>query len=172
MNDLKAIKKTLLRKIDPFIALKPRTVFEVEARLRLHIKRYYSKDPVVSVPDCGAAIQEVLEYLIAEKILDDAKYAQDYSDYLHHTAKPQSPLKIRISLLKRGLSETLIDKVTSSLSDDVLKNSLLQLAQKKLRSYTRFDKQKQKRMLFTYLLGKGYASEEVRSAVDIVVGVK
>lgn len=134
-------------KLMKYVLFQKRTVYEVKNKCKtLH----YSED----------YIDEVIEYLIDNKYLDDELYVMKY--ILNAIKlKKKSIKEIRFDLLKRGVEESIIEKYiyTPELRDYELKCAI-DLSKKKIKETNDFLKVKK------YLLNKGYSPEFVNKAID------
>jgi regulatory protein len=115
-------------------------------------------------------IEEIINHLSENKYLDDEKFAAEFIEE-KNKAKLWGNYKIKTELKRRGINNSIIG---DEFIDDHLKNSsetLRMAAEKKLRILQNRnlpdDKLKQK--LITYLLGKGYNYDDIKSLADTLL---
>jgi regulatory protein len=60
-------------------------------------------------------VGEVLERLLAEKLLDDGRFIDNFIRY--HVARGQGPLRVRAQLRQIGLDRTLVEEALGAYSD-------------------------------------------------------
>lgn len=109
-------------------------------------------------------IERLLDRLVAQKLIDDLAFAQEWSQ-LRHRSKGLSRRVLSQELRKKSISPELIDQVLSDISreDEVL--VARELVSKKLRSLTRFDESVKYRRLHSLLARKGYSSSVIAQAI-------
>jgi regulatory protein len=130
-------------------ALARRDHASAELRTRLRDKGYDS-----------ALVDEVVERLIAEKLLDDRRYLQNFVAY--HAARGQGPNRVRSDLRKLGLQMADAGAVLDEYPDWLA--HLKQVRQKKFGTSlpTNYaDRQRQAR----FLAYRGYSGAQIRAAL-------
>lgn len=105
-------------------------------------------------------IDDAIEYLIEAGYLDDDNYCQKYVQNVMRL-KNASQNEIKIDLLKKGVSEDIIDNyVYTEETKEYEEESAKILAEKKYKLGTELLKVKK------YLLSKGYSYDAVNKAID------
>ena len=112
------------------------------------------------------AAEQVLETLVAEKYVDDLRYAGAYCRD-KASLSGWGEVKIRYMLASKGISREIIaealDEIDCSRAQDRL-NRLLQTKYKSLK-----DDPQCRLKLLRYALGRGYSYEEVSSVIDRLI---
>ena len=105
-------------------------------------------------------IDETIDYLIDAGYLNDEKYAQKYVENTLRIKK-SSANEIKIGLMRKGVSEDIIDKYVE-VPDvyDFEESSCIEIAAKKYRSTPDILKVKK------FLIGKGYKFDVIAKAID------
>ena len=100
----------------------------------------------------------VINKLNEYHFIDDEKYAESY---VAHKIQKDGGLKIKQELLKKGVSEDIIDRVLEKQSgqEDVIKT----LAEKYMKN--KEDTKENYIKLFRYLQNKGFEYEQIKSAI-------
>ena len=108
--------------------------------------------------------ERLLERLVAQKLLDDRAFAQEWSQ-LRHRSKGLSRKVLAQELRKKVIPPDLIDEALATISreDEVL--AARALVAKKLRSLTRFDDEVRYRRVHSLLARKGYSSSVISEAI-------
>ena len=105
-------------------------------------------------------IEDILEYLQEAGYLNDDNYAKKYVENVLRL-KNMSANGIKIDLMKKGISDDIIDKyVDTDEVKDFDEESCVILAQKKFKSIPDIIKVKK------YLMGKGFGFEAISKAID------
>lgn len=103
-------------------------------------------------------IDEIIEYLKENKYVDDEIYISKYINNIMRL-KNCSINEIKIDLMRRGISDDLIERYITEELEEFEKSSAQILAQKKIKT---MEKEKVKR----YLLNKGFSYSNVAKAID------
>lgn len=113
------------------------------------------KDKLLSKEYSEKAIDKVLEFLKEYNLLDDKKYTKMY---VNDKIKNQGRNKIKYALIRKGISEDIIDQKISSLDSENEREVAYNLALKKYNILKKRenDKFKLSGKLFRFLIGKGY----------------
>ena len=134
-------------KLMNYVLYKMRTVAEVRRKAQsLKLQEDY--------------IDEAIDYLIEAGYLNDENYSKKYVENVMRLQQ-SSRNEIKIDLLKKGVSEDIIDEY--AFTDETLEfeeQSAIFLANKKYKLGTELLKIKK------YLLSKGYSYESVSKAID------
>ena len=108
-------------------------------------------------------IGDVMEYCRKNKYLDDIAFAQSFiSDKLN--LNKYGPERIRYELLMKGVSKDIIEKYLNIDSNEEY-DLAFSLAEKRLNSYKKDDKNSKYRKLTGYLHRKGYSYETTTKVV-------
>jgi regulatory protein len=108
----------------------------------------------------AAVVAPLLEALLAEKLLDDRRYTENFVAY--HAVRGQGPLRIRADLRRQGLPETLVEECLEGYPDWIV--HLRKAQQKKFGAGlpTHYaDKQRQAK----FLGYRGFTSAQIRMAL-------
>ncbi|MCR3761231.1 recombination regulator RecX [Clostridium felsineum] len=127
--------------------------FKTENEIRVKLKEKEFNDTV---------IDRVIEFLRKYNFVDDTKYAELY---IKERIGKQGKLKIKYSLVKKGIDDSIIDEKLSKYEskDEKYINAMREAALKKYTSIAKkeTDKFKIKRKLSSYLMGRGYSWSEI-----------
>ncbi|URZ16994.1 recombination regulator RecX [Clostridium felsineum] len=127
--------------------------FKTENEIRVKLKEKEFNDTV---------IDRVIEFLRKYNFVDDTKYAELY---IKERIAKQGKLKIKYSLVKKGIDDSIIDEKLSKYEskDEKYINAMREAALKKYTSIAKkeTDKFKIKRKLSSYLMGRGYSWSEI-----------
>ena len=102
-------------------------------------------------------ITKVIDKLIIEGYIDDYRFAQAYFNDRLHLSK-DGINKIRRDLEHFGISETIIDQLTTNIDEDIIRDKMMKLIDKQIKINTKYSGHKLKNKLFNYLLNLGYDS--------------
>ncbi len=108
----------------------------------------------------------LLEALRGEKLLDDARYLENFVAY--HAARGQGPLRIRVDLRRHGLQGSQVEEYLDAYPDwiTVLKNARLKkFGAQAAKNYA--DRQLQAR----FLSYRGFTSAQIRMALGFDVEI-
>ncbi|MBA5850324.1 recombination regulator RecX [Clostridium sp. cel8] len=113
-------------------------------------------------------IERTLNFLKQYKFIDDYKFAKMWiKEKINHFGKN----KIRYELVKKGISEDIIETEMESIDESVYKNGILKLCIKKYKTMHK-DRESMSsayRKLGNYLLGRGYNIELIRETLKKVI---
>lgn len=118
------------------------------------------KAKIKGYPD--AWIDVALHKIERLHLLNDETFAKSFvSDKFRF--KKWGPVKIRLELKKKGISDSVIQKVMLDFQEQVdLKDEILSLLNKRERHFAReADPRKRKQKMMAYLVGKGYPASKV-----------
>ena len=113
-----------------------------------------------------SAAQEILDSLISDKFIDDARYAAAFA---RDKARLEGwgPIKIRFKLRAKGIPDSAIAEGIGQIDVDQADDRLLRLLQAKCKSLQGDPQIKFK--LLKYALGRGYDYDRIASLVDKVL---
>ena len=113
-----------------------------------------------------AGAQEILDSLIADKFIDDARYAEAFA---RDKARLEGwgPLKIRFRLRDKGIPDSAIAEGMRQIDADQADEKLMRLLQAKCKSLQGDPQIKFK--LLKYALGRGFDYEKIAPMVDKVL---
>jgi regulatory protein len=132
-------------KIMKYVVFKKRTEYEVKNKLKG--LNYLSND-----------IDEIIEYLKETNFINDKNYVDKYIIEVKKLKKC-SVLEIKYDLIRRGISENIIDGI---IDDDLYDYELLSAIDLAKKKYKTCDIEKIKK----YLTGKGYIKSSILKAID------
>ncbi len=113
-------------------------------------------------------INDVISYLRAKNYLDDAAFAESFTEEKIRLKK-WGQGKVRAELIKRGISREIIDQTISKhFSESDVNSNARELAQKKLASLKirEPDTKKLRQKLIQFLMMRGYDYEQCKATVD------
>jgi len=148
-------KKEALQKLASYCAYQDRCLQEVQQKLREY-------DLVQEEMDW------VVESLIAEKFLDEQRFASTFcrSKFNH---KKWGRNKIRYALKGKGIEEKLIAKGLLEINEQAYCETLSDLLEKKKKTIKDKEPFKVKKKLYAYAVGKGFEAELVRSTITQLI---
>jgi len=116
-----------------------------------------------------AVVQRVCDRLEELELLNDAAYGAALIRSTN-ARKPAGPALLRAKLMQKGLDRQLIDKLLSDHAGDTNEQvaQARQLIESKLRSMQRLEPQVRQRRLWGMLARRGYNSDVIRDAMDVV----
>lgn len=116
-------------------------------------------------------IERVIELLKEYNLQNDENYTKMY---IKDKIKSQGQNKIKYTLIKKGISEELIQEEMETVDDDYQKEVAYSLAVKKMNvlSKREDDKYKLSQKLYRFLISKGYSYSVVSEIVKKVVNVE
>lgn len=128
-----------------YIALRPRSTYE----LRLYLKRKKAEEP---------AIEQIIERLARIDLLNDEKFAELWVAN-RRLLKAVSKRRLRQELQVKQIRSDIIDRVLQEEDEDVDRQALLQLIEKKRSRYPSEEK------LMQYLARQGFPYDDIKSAL-------
>ena len=135
------------------------------------VEKYVSKSSI-SPKDKSEIKERIILALEKDGYLRDATdvdFAKSYIESLENSGKSFNSLRINRFLQKKGVSRDIINDILKNLDKDLIYESVLRDAQKKLRTLGGEDKYTKKRKLLKYLYGKGYPFDISSSVVDTLL---
>ena len=113
--------------------------------------------------------KEIIEDLKSNRYVDEARFARSFA---HDKSKFSGwgPSKIRMELIKRKISSTVITESLQSVENKVWKDAILRLAENKAKNLdlTGEDSWNNQQKLYRYLIGRGYPSSAVSKIVTMM----
>ena len=112
-----------------------------------------------------ADASQIIERLEQEGFLDEQRYAQAFAnDKMRFQG--WGKLKIRAALAQKRLSSRAIHEALDGLDEEIYRQTLLKLAEKKRRELRKEpDKQVLRQKLSRFLAGRGFSLDEIQSVV-------
>ena len=110
--------------------------------------------------------QEILQSLIKDKFVDDARYAAAFARDKSRL-EGWGPIKIRFKLRVKGVADTAIEEGLSQIDADEADEKLYRLVSARRKALEGDPQIKLK--LLKYALGRGYSYDQVAPAVDKVL---
>lgn len=143
---------TIYYQVIKYISIRLRSKKEIEDYLKQ--KEYEEK-----------MIIKVIDKLITEGYIDDYRFAQAYFNDRLHLSK-DGINKIRRDLEHFGISETIINQLTTNIDEDVIRDKIMKLIDKQIKINTKYSGHKLKNKLYTYLLNLGYDSTMILDCLN------
>ena len=112
------------------------------------------------------AAEQVLETLVAEKYVDDLRYAGAYCRD-KASLSGWGEVKIRYMLASKGISREIIAEALEEIDGNRAQDRLNRLLQTKYKSIK--DDPQCRLKLLRYALGRGYSYDEVSSVIDCLI---
>ena len=112
------------------------------------------------------AAEQVLETLVAEKYVDDLRYAGAYCRD-KASLSGWGEVKIRYMLASKGIPREIIAEALEEIDGNRAQDRLNRLLQTKYKSIK--DDPQCRRKLLRYALGRGYSYDEVTSVIDRLI---
>ncbi len=138
------------------LSVRPRSAEELRQRLQ-------------SEGFLSAAIDACIRQLQDEGYLDDADFARRFAR-TRLIRKPMGPRALEYELRKKGIAESLRQRVIAELlPDDVELELAEKTAQQKLKSYREKDRRVLERKLSAYLAQRGFTGETVRAVIKRIL---
>lgn len=112
--------------------------------------------------------EDVLQKLIADKFIDDARYAVAYM-------REKSRLngwgahKIRAMLVRKGIAKDVIDEAVGQIDPEKSQDKLLELLHRKARTLPADEPRKLRDKLMRYGLGRGFGYEQVADCLHTIL---
>lgn len=168
-NDkLKNIRERVYNKALIFLSVKPRAENELRARINYYLYKYKS----LSSTEKKDILESLLQDFDGQKLINDARYAEQLVQEKINSRKPQSKLQIRTFLMKKGVSTSVIDAALEEVTTDIEKEKIEQLAKKRLSLMKNEKENMKKRKLISFITKKGYPYDLTRAVVDTIINVK
>lgn len=126
------------------------------------------KDKLIEKGFPESIIKRTFEFLKEYNLLDDKRYTDMY---VKDKMKNQGRNKIKYSLIRKGVSDELIEEKISSIDVDDEKEIAFSMAKKKYDVLCKReqDKYKLSQKLFRFLIGKGYSFECSNAVVKKII---
>lgn len=144
------------------------------AALRIVEKSYKSekelKDKLILKGYGNEEIEKSIKFLKEYNFISDDNYTKMY---VKDKSKVQGKKKIKYDLMKKGISENIIEEEISNIDRDEEREIAYNLAEKKYKTIGKRegDKFKLSQKLYRYLLSKGYDYDTVSYAVKKVTSI-
>ncbi len=162
------IKEIITLKIINFISYKPRSQKEISDRLDKYLGRYKK----INSQEKTTLRDDVLKHLQEVNLVDDDYFAQTFVAQKLRSPKPESKIKIRQFLMRKGVPTTIIDKAMKAYSDETEEEKMIKDARKKLSTLRNTPPLRKRKKLYEYLARKGYPFSRIRAIVDRELEVK
>jgi regulatory protein len=140
-------KKTAFR----YLKIRERSVFEMREKLAL--KKIDQ-----------AVIDQVVQYLLEKKFLDDVSFARNWIRY--RQARPFGPQRIRLELKQKGLDEEIIIReMQAAFEQHDQWEEVLEMARRRAVRYQMDEPLKRKKKVFDFLARRGFSLEMIKKAI-------
>lgn len=110
----------------------------------------------------------VLDRFVEVGLIDDLAYAETWVRS-RHSVRGLTRKVLRQELRQRGVCDSDIDVALEQIGDEDEFNAAVDLAQRKLRTMSRYDEEAQKRRLMGILMRRGYSGSVAASVVSQVL---
>lgn len=107
----------------------------------------------------------IVEYLVDNQFIDEARYCQIYCDSKLRLQK-WGRIKINYMLRNKRIDNKLISEALQDIDKDLYRETLSQLAKGKLSTLNEENPHKRKMKLISYLASHGFESTEIQSALE------
>lgn len=132
-----------------YLKFRPRTVFEIEQKLK--IKKFDDEE-----------IKKVITVLKKNKLLDDESFTKMWI-HDRNLFKPTGAIRLRLELVKLGVDKELITKLIKD-QDEVL--LARQAAERKKRLYAKYESQERREKLLAFLIRRGFSYSSAKKALE------
>ena len=163
---------TIYAKVLNFVSYQPRTEKEVKTKASSLLDKLTTSDSEI-VADESKVQDVVVDKLKSAGLLDDVSYARQYIGTARNSRYPTSRKKIKMFLLKKGISKEVIEEYlneeTFSFDDEI--KTARKLFDKKVATLKTAGKaldSKSKAKIWRFMLGKGYAPEVISALFDTI----
>ncbi len=115
----------------------------------------------------GEVIDRVLEEFDRKGLLNDEEFAKKFAGDKFRF-KQWGPVKIKNSLLKKGVHKQVAEKAVQNITNDLDQQQIcVDLLRKRKRHFMREpDAIKRKQKMYRYLAGKGYTGDIIQKSID------
>lgn len=114
----------------------------------------------------GYYMEEILNEFEQKEYINDQKFALKFTADKFEFNN-WGPYKIRSQLFKKGISKTVIEScVQEVFGSEAVKESMMDLIQKKRKRYLREPEEKRRKKIFDFLMRKGYDSDQILKYMD------
>jgi len=111
-------------------------------------------------------IQDVIATMERYGYVNDSFYAEEWIQS-RMKSKPKGKIALRQELARKGIDKTIIEDALSQAFDESTESNMaLELARRKISSYSKDDPAVAKRKLQSFLLRRGFSYETVRNATE------
>ena len=142
------------------------------ARSRMELRRRLLQRKPGAEPPSEAAVDAALDRLDAAGLIDDAEYARQLTR-AKGLGGGMSRRRLQQELARRGVGRGVGDEaIAEVMTEEAVDEGSVaeQAARKKLRSLGGVDPATRRRRLYGYLARRGYESEDIRRALQTVLG--
>ena len=134
-----------------YLKIRERSVFEMREKLAL--KKIDQ-----------AVIDQVVQYLLEKKFLDDVSFARNWIRY--RQARPFGPQRIRLELKQKGLDEEIIIReMQAAFEQHDQWEEVLEMARRRAVRYQMDEPLKRKKKVFDFLARRGFSLEMIKKAI-------
>ncbi len=140
-------------------------------QIKTYLQRSLQKNRDLYPEQIQKLIEEILSKLISLNIINEEEYAKHKIDILSRTRKNIGINKIRSDLIKDGLSEKIIQQITSQIDEDKQMQNAQDETEKYLRkiSKSKSDQKQSYNKAYRHLLYKGFSFNHAKIAVDTIL---
>lgn len=148
------MNSAVLAEVLHFLSFRDRSVHEVEVYLNKRITGDQQSTETL----------QIIEYLFKHQLLDDAKFAKNWTDA--KVKRLYGPRKITADLLLRGVAKSTINEALQTIDNEVWLAACLALLMKSGPKWLNLPKIHCLNKAALYLQSHGFNSSQVRFAVD------
>jgi SOS response regulatory protein OraA/RecX len=150
---------TVIEKLGPYLGMRSHSIAETKRHLQQKQQHWLLTDTL---------LEQVLQYLIDEKVLDDELFAKQRAHQM--TAKGKGVISITFDLRAKGVPANIIERVCASCSQEDQQESAVEMLSKwQKRSVSKLEKLPKLQQMqkgYQYLAQRGFSSSVIRNAVD------
>jgi SOS response regulatory protein OraA/RecX len=139
-----------------YLSFRDRSAHEIETYLIQLIKEPEQK---------AATIQQIMDYLHAEHLIDDAHFARQWVEV--KVRRFQGPLKIKAALAARGVSRDIIDQALLAIEAETWIAAACELIEKKAAQWGSLANLANYAKAARYLASRGFLPGHCRAAIDL-----
>ncbi len=111
-------------------------------------------------------IQDVIDIMERYGYVNDSFYAEEWIQS-RIKSKPKGKIALRQELARKGIDKTIIEDALNQAFDESRESDMaLELARRKVNSYSKDDPAVARRKLQSFLLRRGFSYETVRNAIE------
>lgn len=119
----------------------------------------------------GDHITDILDEFEAKEYINDQKFALAFTREKFEFNN-WGPYKIRTQLFKKGITKQVAEQcIQQVFGADSIRDSMMDLIQKKRQRYQREPEEKRRKKMFDFLMRKGYNSEDILNHMDELLDI-
>lgn len=139
---------------------------------KLLAKRMYTKKEIQNKLQSRKyslkVIQNILSLMEEYRYLNDKSFAEEWIES-RIRAKPKGKIALKRELMQKGIDESIVEQaLENKLDESKLSETALELARRRLKSYSKDDALTAKRKLMNFLIRRGFDFETIRNVIEKV----